>query len=544
MGFTSPPYLGQRDYGSGFWQGGDPDCQHQFGNQRKDTKAVYENLTAVRPGSDHSRCKKCGAERIDQQIGLETTVDEYVEALVTVFREFRRALAEHGTLWLNLGDSYASAWASGRRHVMNGGSRTKRRENISGSLKERDLIGIPWRVALAMQADGWWLRSEIIWAKRNNMPESVRDRPSQSHEKVFMFAKTDKKLFWLNPERARATNKKPKADYYYTRQESGERAESAPEHWKAEGWKRQNRWASLTYWYDSYVGREENSSPKQLAHNLKYAKPYDAYDSRVAKTGQPGNVNNVGIHSRPGQKGRNMRNVWSSDDPAAWHAFFRVVAETVGKEEAHALAAQIWGEETATDLWWIASEPFREAHFATFPTKLVEKGLLPGCPERVCSSCSQPYVRLVGREQLDTPDPDIEPYDAKSNTQDSQFSQRRLGRNMKAARDAGGAHDNPFAGYIDLGLHPVCECDAAHRPGRVLDMFSGAATVAVTAERHGRDWAACDLSEEFNVIGNGRLERLRFAREQVDPFADTVVFDEEGEEAGFEQLAIKFPDGD
>jgi DNA modification methylase len=130
----------------------------------------------------------------DGQLGLEPTPDEYVAALVEAFREVRRVLRDDGTLWLNLGDSYANdaKWggSSGGKHVMDGqtGGEGYRLRRATG-LKSKDLIGVPWRVAFALQADGWYLRSDIIWAKPNPMPESVTDRPTKAHEYLFLLAK-------------------------------------------------------------------------------------------------------------------------------------------------------------------------------------------------------------------------------------------------------------------------------------------------------------------------------------------------------------------
>ena len=149
---------------------------------------------------------------VDGQIGLEPSPEEYVGKLVEVFREVRRVLKKEGTLWLNLGDSYAGSWGNYHPNSPPGkhGQRLKNTarwnrpayddkqdfrpptsNNLSG-LKPKDLIGIPWRVAFALQADGWWLRQDIIWSKGNPMPESVTDRCTKSHEYVFLLAKSKK----------------------------------------------------------------------------------------------------------------------------------------------------------------------------------------------------------------------------------------------------------------------------------------------------------------------------------------------------------------
>ena len=175
---TSPPYFGLRDYGTASWEGGNPECEHSINQDDADNERDGQFEERVFRG-DRSACIKCGATRVDSQIGLENTPDEYVANMVAVFREVWRVLTDDGTLWLNLGDSYFA----------------KPKSNYAGmarGYKNKDLIGIPWRVAFALQADGWYLRSDIIWAKPNPMPESVTDRPTKSHEYLFLLTKSAK----------------------------------------------------------------------------------------------------------------------------------------------------------------------------------------------------------------------------------------------------------------------------------------------------------------------------------------------------------------
>jgi len=142
---------------------------------------------------------------VDGQLGLEPTPDEYVAKMVEVFREVKRVLKPEGTLWLNLGDSYAGSMKgigadgqsyAGQKQATNKGSvgiyQDKPPKANEIGLKPKDLIGIPWRVAFALQADGWWLRSDIIWAKGNPMPESVTDRPTKAHEYIFLLSKSER----------------------------------------------------------------------------------------------------------------------------------------------------------------------------------------------------------------------------------------------------------------------------------------------------------------------------------------------------------------
>jgi DNA modification methylase len=216
---TSPPYWGLRDYGTATWEGGDSSCDHLGKpmatkaniNRNCGTGNDVKNATAREFYKE--TCGKCGARRIDSQIGLEQTPDEYVAEMVAVFREVRRVLKDDGVLWLNLGDSYATVsggmeqlrklasdtpnygaikYSDGYAGVKQSGKKTA--QKLSG-LKHKDLVGIPWRVAFALQADGWWLRQDIIWHKPNPMPESVTDRCTKSHEYLFMLTKSAKYYF-------------------------------------------------------------------------------------------------------------------------------------------------------------------------------------------------------------------------------------------------------------------------------------------------------------------------------------------------------------
>lgn len=127
------------------------------------------------------------------QIGLENSIDAYITALVAVFREVRRSLRDDGTLWLNIGDSYTSGGRTWRApDKKNVGRAMNVRPPTPKGLKPKDLVGIPWRLAFALQQDGWYLRADIIWNKPNCQPESVKDRPTRSHEYLFLFSKNER----------------------------------------------------------------------------------------------------------------------------------------------------------------------------------------------------------------------------------------------------------------------------------------------------------------------------------------------------------------
>lgn len=133
---------------------------------------------------------------IDGQIGMEPTPQEYISRMESVFKEVYRVLRNDGTLWLNIGDSYASNLkgdgGASEKQLRNAGSRYKISQRFDHGLKSKDLCGIPWRLAFALQAAGWYLRCDIIWSKPNPMPESVMDRPTKSHEYLFLMAKSER----------------------------------------------------------------------------------------------------------------------------------------------------------------------------------------------------------------------------------------------------------------------------------------------------------------------------------------------------------------
>lgn len=192
----SPPYFSLRDYGTATWEGGDPACGHRGRDVR--TVSGGNGKQYTNPGSNrvYSGDCRCGARRVDQQIGLEETPGEYLEKMLAVFREIWRVLRDDGVCFVNLGDSYAA----NRSYQVNGTKQTAASQPAHGSrvpagLRPKSLIGIPWRFALAMIDEGWILRSEIIWSKKAPMPESATDRCTKAHEQIFMFAKQERYFY-------------------------------------------------------------------------------------------------------------------------------------------------------------------------------------------------------------------------------------------------------------------------------------------------------------------------------------------------------------
>jgi len=240
------------------------------------------------------------------QIGLERTPDEFIAKLVAVFREVRRVMTDDGTCWVNIGDSYAANrgyQVPDSKHVDVGNSRGQKAAEYG--LKPKDLIGIPWMLAFALRADGWYLRQDIIWQKPNPMPESVTDRCTKAHEYVFMLSK------------------------------------------------------SSTYWYDAdaiaepaiyagLTGQDESGFKNPMNFNGKHASAPTVRNQKKSDK----------------QRGHGRRHDGFND---RWDA--------MSKTE------QCGGTRNKRSVWSIATRPFAEAHFATFPPELPELCIKAGCPK-------------------------------------------------------------------------------------------------------------------------------------------------------------------
>lgn len=263
------------------------------------------------------------------QIGLEHTPEEYVAKLVAVFAGVRRVLKPDGVLWLNLGDSYARSPGRGVK-FQKGSDLTyltnrqadegNRGPEILEGLKEKDLVGIPWRVAFALQAAGWWLRSDIIWAKPNPMPESVTDRPTKSHEYIFLLTKS--------------------AKYFYDADAIAEPA--IADHAAGNG----------------FDGRQGGS-----AH--------------LPMSGGIGSKKKEGVTAFRGQAAIRPRGKHSTTDPQS--SGRRITEGVAAARAAGGSHDSPFGEtRNARSVWEIATRPFAEAHFATFPEELSERCIKAG----------------------------------------------------------------------------------------------------------------------------------------------------------------------
>jgi len=218
---------------------------------------------------------------VDGQLGLEQTPDEYVGNMVQVFREVWRVLKDDGVLWLNLGDSYAGS-GKGPSSGLNGAHHNlseTRPPIVPNGLKPKDLIGVPWRVAFALQADGWYLRSDVIWSKPNPMPESVTDRPTRAHEYIFLMSKSER--------------------YYYDH-------EAIKETSKPESLARMMRGVSETH-------KNVNGAPGQTPHSMNQPRP-NRNDKQRGHSRRHAGFNerwDLMTKAEQAENGRNKRSVWT-----------------------------------------------------------------------------------------------------------------------------------------------------------------------------------------------------------------------------------------
>jgi DNA modification methylase len=435
---TSPPYWGLRDYGTGTWSGGDPECKHLMPrnvNRNQPGEKSYTNK-GCNPITWNT-CGHCGAARTDKQYGLEETPEEYIANQVEVFREVRRVLRGDGTCWLNMGDCYATGGgkvgncpgggAQGERWKKLGAMTSPNRMPIPG-LKPKDLVGLPWLLAFALRADGWYLRAEIIWSKRNPMPESVTDRPTKAHEQIFLLSKSE------------------------------------------------------TYFYDAEAIKE----PASLNSHARGG----GVNPKAKKHGQ---------HSRMNVD-RDVAHLRNGARPKQNASFSAAVTEIVTHRNKRSV-------------WTVATHPFREAHYATFPPKLIEPCILASTSQAgCCSTCGRPFERIV----------ESTTYHAGGSGRAGTKSLGKLAGGTQV-RENNDIRLGPVVETRTLGWDTeCCRLFGAQQHGRcvVLDPYSGAGTTGLVAERLGRDYIGIELNPESVEMSVRRIRNDQAKRAEVSLAAD------------------------
>ena len=365
---------------------------------------------------------------VDGQIGLEPTPEAFIEKMVAVFREVRRVLREDGTLWLNLGDSYAGNATSGGPGKQDSNCRISGVPTKPG--KPKDLCMMPWRVALALQADGWWIRSVIVWAKKSPMPESCRDRPTSSWEPIFLMAKSER------------------------------------------------------YFYDGEAVKEALSWPDDRRP------PVGTVDG-VERPSSGGRMPPIGGVKHAGSNG----NATYSGDCPEWPS---------GRNQRN--------------VWHLGPEPYKEAHFATFPTEIPRRAIKAGTSEKgCCPMCGAGWRRVVSRDKLTRERP--QDYTKRS------ANGAEVGTGNSCANSVAGVESRT------LGWEPGCECGAGEPvPCVVLDPFLGSGTTVAVARELGRWGVGCELSPEYAELARRRIGKT----ERPETFRDDRVL---GEAPLFDALA-------
>ena len=407
---TSPPYWGLRDYGTAQWEGGDPECAHEAPPEWIESRFTGKSgLTGTETQAEAAKTRwfnpdgscPCGATRIDTQIGLEPTFEAHLKVLANVFREVRRVLRKDGSLWLNYGDAYTSGGRASQ--VGQGGKVTSQvmhdlpRPATPAGLKPKDLMMMPARVAMALQADGWWLRSEIIWHKPNPMPESVTDRPTNSHEKLFLLTR------------------------------------------------------SKRYFYDAEAVRVP-INPNRAVKAV---------------------INGGGVSVRPPGKGADKNDLRAG----SW-------------KESRTTAEMAERGANLRNVWTIPTHAYSEAHFATFPTALVEPCIKAGTSETgCCGDCGAPWVRGIKAESRPN-------QSDNAGKHDGSLYRTVSGGVWKDARRK-----------TDIGWKPSCACKSVLdlTPCTVLDPFGGSGTVGLVADRLGRDAILIELNPEYAQMARERI---------------------------------------
>jgi DNA modification methylase len=412
------------------------------------------------------------------QIGLEATPDEYISTVTEVFRELRRVLRNDGTLWLNMGDSYYAApqgpalGSSGLQgsiapHAQTRLAHATRKAYARCSdMKQKDLVGMPWLLAFALRSDGWYLRQDIIWAKPNPMPESVRDRCTKAHEYIFLLSKSDTYYFdaeaikepssLFTHSRGKGVNPKARKDGQHSRM----RVDRDPRHVEYE----RNRTNGVG-WGTRGTPEAGNRKPSRTKQNESFSAA----------------VNGIVTH-------RNKRSVWV-----------------------------------------IPTSPFPEAHFATFPPRLVMPCILAGTSEKgCCPYCGVPFVRQivtsadyskipagwdtsVGQSDHHGKSGNFTELNGKYRSKEKQDSVRRIGENRNLQRDKTGRHDDCFPATQTVGWNPGCNCSVLFTqdaiPCTVLDPFAGAGTTGLVAASPGRNFVGIEINPEYRDIAMKRIQK-------------------------------------
>jgi len=492
-GVTSPPYFGLRKYDGGeeIWDG-DAECEHEWIDSSIPKSGGVGDYEVGRVGNAKARsgsheakvsniCLRCGAWK--GQLGSEPTPDLYISHIIQIMREARRVLRPDGVFWLNIGDSWAggkgrsggvSPERQGERHA-SGESLNRSVDQLtapkttrvlddraalrSSGIKPLDMVLIPSMLALALRADGWYVRSEVVWGKNNPMPESVNGWRWERH-KVKVGDKGRGKEAW----RVNA-NDTPQQDH-------------APD----------GSFQSSTIWQscpgcpkcdenDGYILRKGSWRPTD-SHEiiLMLAKTNHYFCDREAVLEQ--GVYPAGASRQGGNGHKSLKS---------------------GSRTTEGLHNKEWvgnGGRNLRSVWQFPTKPGKFNHYAAYPPKLPELCIKASTSEKgCCPTCGSPWARVVDKKRLSRPELPKDDVRYRPNVYNGAYGE------INGKRDAG------YTESSTIGWRPTCTCgsDLPPVPCRVLDPFSGAGTTAMVAEQLGLDSIGIDTSDKYIQLSEDRI---------------------------------------
>lgn len=508
---TSPPYWGLRDYKipPSIW-GGDSSCDHDFvdktvkrenrrglglatseasirGGGKKAAKVGWQEFTS-------GFCSKCGAWR--GAFGLEPSPHLYIEHAVLIFREAWRVLRNDGTLWLNLGDSFCPGGGDRRDHgngfnsivgpsadaaMPRGGRMEQNRQLKSAGLKAGDLVGIPWRIALALQADGWYLRRDNIWFKPNPMPESVSGWRWEQHRIKVKSCPVARRGLNGNTQSEIETN--------------------AAEYVACTG-------CDKCAPNDGLILRRGNwrctTSHEYVFQFSKSANYFCDAEAAREKTSGTAHDRGHGVNPKAKQSGRNSR-MKKDQDPGH---------QTPGRIHAkqnRSFSAAVNGLVTNRNLrsvWKIPTRAYRGAHFATFPPALVRPIIKAASPLRCCRGCGAPFAPVVKRGEADR----AQQRACGGDSNGEYFGTATKEFALHGAQNASAVKARILAGMVAkevIGYRPTCSCPDTGDfgvPAVILDPFAGSGTVGEVGQELGRAVILIEISAAYVPLIRRRCE--------------------------------------
>lgn len=534
MAITSPPYFGKRDYTentTAIW-GGKHDCEHVWGNDIK--PAGYRsnenrNSDTLTPEATQRRdtwqsstfCSKCSAWK--GQLGLEPTPSLYIQHLVQIFSEVMRVLKPYGSLYVNLGDTYAGYWGNQNGDGTEYGNLPVRGHNQNKRGKLRAIIDeegiqpksqmcIPERFVLEMIKLGFIKRNTNIWFKRNTMPYSGNDRYTEDFEYVFFFTKSSEPLYWTNEKTLQLVTKSPRGtggiegtDWDWipcpkcnkpkeTIQASLEEPDETPQQDNGAckrcggiGKIKQSYWQSHDYYFEQQFDPYTEPLNRWGGTSLK-ANGNSSWDTG---TGQDTYRDRS---MRPNALGRNKRTVWDIPECTYSLDVDGEMLQITASELQYLLKNRMNGAKGS--VWDIVTKPMKEAHYASYPSELIETPIRASCSEFVCKKCGMPRVKVFKGNLINEGERDGVIRDSDTR-----------GRKLRC-----GDATNASVGYATYN------CNEGFAPGVVLDMFMGSGTTAIVAKELGRRFIGSELNPEYIKIAEKRIGRIKGAQKSLEIF--------------------------